>query len=275
MGQRLVRTMVAAIVLCRSSAALRATPALARNHALLRHGVARAPRAWMAAAAADAPAMPTMDERLVGEDPELVKKSLLKRRAGEAQLEAVDRIAELTKERAEFAQKGMKAREERKKLSQEIGKLMKAGGGPEVDAIKEKVAACAVTSDTADERIDAIESERTTLFNTLPNLLDPRVPEGDDEEANEEVSSWGVEGVELESGKLWHDEIGNKLGGIDLESVTRRRFPTCGAGGEALCNQRNGHVTVMRRSRNGRRRQSSPARASPCCAAPSRGSSVR
>jgi len=114
----------------------------------------------------------------------------------------------------------MRAREERKKLSKEIGKLMKAGGGPEVDELKAKVAACAETSDASDEKVEGLESERAALFNTLPNLLDPRTPDGDDEEANIEVGSWGCEG-ELESDKLWHDEVGTKLGGLDLEAAAK------------------------------------------------------
>ena len=38
-----------------------------------------------------------------------------------------------------------------------------------------------------------LEEERAALFSALPNLLDPRVHDGDDEEANEVVSSWGFE----------------------------------------------------------------------------------
>ena len=36
------------------------------------------------------------------------------------------------------------------------------------------------------------------VFNELPNLLDPRVNDGDDEEANVEVSTWKCEALPSE-----------------------------------------------------------------------------
>lgn len=168
---RLLRTVVATSVFLRASMAFRTTPLPPSRFASLR----RLSSSYISAQA-EAPAikMPTLDERLVAEDPEMVKRVLEMRRAPDAQLAAVDRIAELTKQRASFVEKGMKAREKRRKLSAEIGKLMKAGGGAEVDEIKAKVAACATDSDAADTEVEAIESERAALFNSLPNLLDPR-----------------------------------------------------------------------------------------------------
>lgn len=169
---RLLRTVVATSVCFRAGMAFRTTPLPPSRFASLRRLSSSC-----ISAQAEAPAikMPTLDERLVAEDPEMVKRALEMRRAPDAQLEAVDRIAELTKQRAAFVEKGMKAREKRRKLSAEIGKLMKAGGGAEVDDIKAKVAACATDSDAADAEVEAIESERAALFNSLPNLLDPRL----------------------------------------------------------------------------------------------------
>lgn len=166
--------------------------------------------------AAPAP-LPTLDERLVGEDPELVKRTLTMRRAAAEQLAAVDRIGELTRERSSLVVEGNSAREVRKKLSAKIGGLMKEGKADEAEKIKEEVAAAAATIDSADVRMAAVEAERSRLFNTLPNLLDPRVDDGDDEDANVEVGSWGVEG-ELRSGAPWHDEVGSALG-LDMDAA--------------------------------------------------------
>merc|ERR1719478_569162 len=91
-------------------------------------------------AATEAPPVPTLDERLVGEEPELVKQSLTRRRAAAEQITAVDRIAELTKQRTELVQQGNVAREVRKKLSPQIGKLLKEGKEEEVAKLKEEVA---------------------------------------------------------------------------------------------------------------------------------------
>ena len=171
----------------------------------------------VAAEDASATAMPTMDERFVGEQPDVVKKSLTMRRAAPEQLEYVDRIGELTKQRAALVDEGNKAREVRKKLSPSIGKFMKEGNTEEADKLKAEVAKAAATADAADAKMEDIEAEREKLFNTLPNLLDPRVADGDDEDANEEVGSWGVEGVDLPRDLKWHDEVGVDLGGLDIE----------------------------------------------------------
>merc|ERR1719453_38219 len=64
-----------------------------------------------------------------------------------------------------------------------------------------------------------LEAERTRLFNTLPNLLDPRVDDGNDEDANTEVGAWGCEG-ELRAGAPWHDEVGASLG-LDMDAASR------------------------------------------------------
>mmetsp|Transcript_29872 Transcript_29872/g.72724 ORF Transcript_29872/g.72724 Transcript_29872/m.72724 type:complete len:492 (+) Transcript_29872:20-1495(+) len=210
---RLMRTVLAATLSVRASMALRTT--------LLPARLAPQLAARMSGAVSEAPSLAvTLDERLVAEQPEVVKQTLRMRRAAESQLQAVDRIAELTRERSGVVEQGMRAREKRKKLSAEIGKLMKAGNSAEVQEKKELVAACAADSDAADEKVAAIESERAALFNTLPNLLDARTPDGDGEEANVEISSWGCD-KELKSGMLWHDEIGASLGGIDLDSAAK------------------------------------------------------
>ena len=160
---------------------------------------------------------PTLDERFVVDSPDVVKRALEMRRASADQLGAVDRIGELTAQRAEAVNSGNDARAERKSLSPKIGALLKKGEQAEAEALKVQVAACSKASDEADARVEALEAERKTLFDSLPNLLDPRTPEGDDEEANLEVDSWGCEG-ELRSDLKWHDELGTELGVLDVEA---------------------------------------------------------
>merc|ERR1719487_2300910 len=67
--------------------------------------------------------------------------------------------------------------------------------------------------------MDALEEERTRLFDTLPNLLDTRVEDGDDEDSNVKVSSWRCE-EELPSEKPWHDEVGVGLG-LDMDAAAK------------------------------------------------------
>ena len=206
------------MLLMRCSLALRSAPVVSRVSRSLppMMNVATTP----AADAAQAAAVPTLDERFVSEQPDVVKQALTMRRAAEEQLNAVDRIGELTRERAALVVKGNDAREVRKKLSPKIGALLKEGQTEEADKLKAEVAAAAAEADAADAKLDALEAERASLFNTLPNLLDPRVVDGDDEESNEEVGSWGCEG-ELPTDKQWHDEVGSALGGLDLDAASK------------------------------------------------------
>ena len=189
---------------------------------LLRRGKrSRVPARVRAVATADAEA-PTLDERLVSESPDVVTRSLTMRRAPAEQLAAVERIGELTRRRAERVEAGNDARAERKALSPKIGALMKAGDTAAADALKEEVAKAAALADASDAEVATLEEERAALFSALPNLLDPRVHDGDDEEANEVVSSWGFESEsELRTGLRWHDEVGTGLGGLDLEAASK------------------------------------------------------
>ena len=169
--------------------------------------------------ATDTAPVPTLDEKLIAEDPELIKRTLTMRRADESQLEAVDRIGELTKLRAAAVAEGNEAREARKKLSPKIGALLKNGEAEEAEKLKAEVAASAKIADAADERLGALDAERSSLFSTLPNLLDPRTVDGNDEDANIEVSSWQCDDLPTE--RLWHDEFGAALGGLDMDAASK------------------------------------------------------
>jgi len=214
-----LRAMLTASLFCRSGLALRTYPAARQISRTGARGLAARRTRMMAAPVAEDVA-PTLDERFVIDSPEVVKRSLEMRRAGPEQLSAVDRIADLTKERAIAVEEGNKARAERKALSPKIGALLKSGDEEAAAALKEQVAACAASADKSDTQVEALEEERKKLFDTLPNLLDPRTPDGADEEENVEISSWGCEN-ELPSGLKWHDEIGTEIGGLDIEAAAK------------------------------------------------------
>jgi seryl-tRNA synthetase len=161
----------------------------------------------------------TLDERLVADDPEFVKSMLRMRRSSDELLEIVDRIGELTRGRSDLVQTGDDARKVRKQLSGQIGACMKSGDKEQAEALKVQVSEAAQTAADADEKLGALDSERSALFASLPNLLDPRTEDGDDEDSNVEVGTWGVD--DLQKDRKWHDEFGTELGGIDLESAAK------------------------------------------------------
>lgn len=211
---RLASAMV--MLLFKPSSAVRAGPLLRTSSRML----ASPRRSARPVAVATEAAVPVFDERLVSEDPELVKSSLLRRKAGDALLASVDRIGELTGERASVISEGNTARMEKKTLSQKIGGHMKAGEQDEAAALKVEVAKLNEVADASDAKVDELEAQRSSLFNSLPNLLDPRTPEGVDEDSNVEVNKWGCE-AELPTGRLWHDDVGTSLGGIDMERAAK------------------------------------------------------
>ena len=220
---RLASAMV--MLLFRPAATVRAGPLLLRTTSRMLVSPRRSARPVAAATEAS---VPVFDERLVSEDPELVKSSLLRRKAGDALLASVDRIGELTGERASVISEGNTARMEKKTLSQKIGGHMKAGEQDEAAALKVEVAKLnevagasnpapepepnrepdpepnpnaepepepEQVADASDAKVDELEAQRSSLFDSLPNLLDPRTPEGADEDSNVEVSKQGGRGA--------------------------------------------------------------------------------
>ena len=209
------RLVAACMLLCRSAVGVRTGPLIRTTSQLFVAGRGGRPRAVATEAA-----LPVFDERLVSDNPELVKASLQKRKMGDDLLQAVDRISLLTAERSKLAEEGNNARNVRKTLSAKIGGLMKAGEQEEAEKLKEEVARANELADASETKVEEIEAERSTLFNTLPNLLDPRTPEGANEDSNVEVSTWGCDG-ELATGRLWHDDVGASLGGLDMERAAK------------------------------------------------------
>ena len=210
--------LMAICLACRAAQATRTAPRFLSPGAGFYRGLAGGPRM---VASAEAPATTTLDERLVAEEPELVKSNLRLRRAAEAQLDAVDRIGALTRERASLVKQANRKRALRKQLSPKIGRLLKAGEAAQADALKAEVASAAAEVERIESQIADVEAERGALFVALPNMLDPRVDDGADEAENTVVSLWGVDGAELPRDRRWHDELGTELGMLDLEAASK------------------------------------------------------
>eukprot|EP00962_Isochrysis_galbana_P012234 scaffold3457_cov118-Isochrysis_galbana.AAC.1 len=216
-GEMQVCRVVGMLLLC--SRALGGAVGIRAGGLRVRPLVARA-RAPRASVALESSAGLTLDERLVAEEPETVRTSLRRRQASEEVLGAVDRIGELTRERAALVEVGNAARAQRKALSPKIGALLKAGDDGAVESLKAEVAAASEEAAAADAKMEVIEAERGALFATLPNLLDARTPNGADEQDNQCVFEWGTEGP-LPMDRVWHDEAATKLGGLDVEAAAK------------------------------------------------------
>ena len=80
-----------------------------------------------------------LDIKFVRENPDLVKENI-KKKFQDHKLHLVDEVLEEDKEMRASQQKGDELRAERKKISKEIGLLMKQGKKEEAEKVKEKVA---------------------------------------------------------------------------------------------------------------------------------------
>ena len=130
-----------------------------------------------------------LDIKLIRENPEYVKKNLMKRGTPENSA-MLDELVEVDREWRQKLTKLNDLRHERKKLTVEIGKLKKAGkdAGSEVEKAK------TLDSEITGIQAEVVRAEEKTsdYLMRLPNLLHDTVPVGDDENNNVQVKSWGV-----------------------------------------------------------------------------------
>lgn len=111
---------------------------------------------------------------------------------------------------------------ERKKASKQIGQLI--GQGMSVDEAKAEVQK---TLDTIAEQLGdkeselkRIQAELDDLLLGIPNVPDVSVPEGRDEEDNQEVSRWG-EPRSFDFEVRDHVDVGAAVGGLDFERAAK------------------------------------------------------
>ena len=103
----------------------------------------------------------------------------------------------------------------RNEASKKIGQLKSSGGDAESE-IKIVAQIKAEMTDLEGKAIDKTQ-ELFDVLSALPNMMDGEIPDGDDEEDNIEISTWGTAG---KTG-IDHVEIGEKLGLIDFETAAK------------------------------------------------------
>ena len=115
---------------------------------------------------------------------------------------------------------------ERKTLSKSIGQAMKNGG--DVDALKAEVAAIGEKFEAAKAEQDSVQIELQDLIDSIPNIPHDSVPEGESEDDNVEVRSWGTP-REFDFDVKDHVDLGADIGGLNFETavkITGSRFST-------------------------------------------------
>jgi seryl-tRNA synthetase len=156
-----------------------------------------------------------LDIRLIRTDPEEVRQAFVKRGQDPAPLDALLRADE---RRRELLQEVESLRAERNRVSEEIGKLKKAGS----DAA-EMVAEMRRVGDrikAIEGNLREVEGEFDRLMLEVPNIPDVTTPEGTTEEGNVIVREWGEPRTfDFEPRPHW--EIAANLDIVDFERATK------------------------------------------------------
>ncbi len=151
-----------------------------------------------------------LDIRWFREDPEMVREALRKRQMRPT---IVDRVLTLDAERRALIQKSEALKAERNRVSKEIGRAKDAA------AREAKIAAMRQVREeiaSLDETLREKETQLHQLLATIPNIPDPRVPQGRDESENVVLRQIG-EKPQLDFRPLPHWELGPRLGIMDFE----------------------------------------------------------
>ena len=150
-----------------------------------------------------------LDLKQIRENSDFVETQLARRHGGFSieELKAVD-------VRQREAQSELELLNRRKN---EISELFKTGKASkeEMEALKAEVKEIKVRMEVVQPLAKELEEKRDFLALSIPNLPDPSVPDGADEEANQEIHKWGTI-PDIKEPKA-HYELGTELAIFDFE----------------------------------------------------------
>lgn len=157
-----------------------------------------------------------LPRELFRKDPERIRR-MLENRHTEAPL---DRLLEVDQEWRDLLAtlEDLKAR--RNAGSKEIGLLFRDGKRDEAEARKADMAGLGDRIKDLEERTSHLENEVETLELTIPNLLERGVPEGANEDDNQEVRRWG-DPRSFDFPCQAHWDLGPALGILDFERAAK------------------------------------------------------
>lgn len=144
-----------------------------------------------------------IDIKLIREDPQAVKDNL-KRRKSDVD---IDQLLDLDGQWRDLSAQVDALRHERKTVSR------KAGKDP---SLRERAGELKKIIGETEKRIGQVASERNALMDRLPNFLAPDVPDGDSDEDNVEIRTWG-EKPRFDFKPKQHFELGEALDLLDMK----------------------------------------------------------
>lgn len=160
-----------------------------------------------------------IDIKFLRENPDAVKENIRKK-FQDHKLPLVDEVIELDAQARKTQQEADNLRAERNKLSKQIGALMGQGKKEDAEEVKKQVNAQAKRLEELAEKEKELSEKVTKIMMSIPNIIDPSVPIGRNDEENVEVQKYGeptVPDFEIP----YHTDIMERLNGIDLDSARK------------------------------------------------------
>ena len=160
-----------------------------------------------------------LDIKFVRENPDIVKENI-KKKFQDHKLPLVDEVIQLDLDIRKLKQDGDTLRQDRNKISSEIGLLMKEKKENEASAKKQEVISINNSLTEIEQKETKLAEKLKEKMMKIPNIIDPSVPIGEDDSKNVENEKFGepfVPNFEIP----YHADICEALEGLDKESAGR------------------------------------------------------
>jgi seryl-tRNA synthetase len=178
----------------------------------------------------------SIDVRTIANHLDVVLSHLAARRAGGETMAAARQIQQAASKRVELIRQRDAALNQRKEQSALVGKFMRDqkndddANDPELLAAKAASARATAAAEVAEQELTVLQQQMDTLLAGIPNLLDDRVPDGDNDSQNQLVYEWGDKKTLPAIAKqtwnddftpLWHDDVATQLGGYRQDAAVQ------------------------------------------------------
>lgn len=160
-----------------------------------------------------------LDIKFVRENPDIVKENI-KKKFQDHKIPMVDEVIKLDEEARKVQQEADSLRADRNKLSKQIGALMGQGKKEEAEEVKKLVGLNSARLAELEEKETELQAKVKKIMMVIPNIIDPSVPIGKNDQENVEVQRYG-EPVVPDFEIPYHTEIMESFNGIDLDSARR------------------------------------------------------
>mgnify|MGYP004479222211 FL=1 len=160
-----------------------------------------------------------IDINLIRENRELVKENI-KKKFKEDRIPLVDEVYELDIKFRNAKKEADDLRNEKNKLSSEIGFLIKENKVTEIENNKKRISEISGRIKELEVLEEEYEPKIKSLMYKIPNIIDESVPIGKDDSENVEIERFGEATVPPYE-VPYHADILEKLSGLDKESAGR------------------------------------------------------